>query len=63
MKRVVLMALSVLLALVLAAPMVFAQSQGGAPEDGEDTIGVNPGDCPAVATSPSALSLAAKAKR
>ena len=62
MKRMVLMALGVVLALVLAAPMVAAQPNGGAPGDASGTIVVNPGDYPGSSTSPSASILAARGK-
>jgi hypothetical protein len=42
MKRIVAMVISVILALTLAAPTVLAQGQGGAPEDVDQTITVNP---------------------
>jgi hypothetical protein len=38
MKRAIVLALSVILALVLAAPTVLAQGNGGAPEDVSGTI-------------------------
>lgn len=62
MKRVVLMALSVVLALVLAAPMAFAQPNGGAPADASGTIVVNPGDYPGSCNFPFSLDLSGKGK-
>ena len=45
MKRAIVLALSVILALTMAAPTVLAQSDNGtAPEDVEGTFIVNPGD-------------------
>jgi hypothetical protein len=38
MKRIVVLMIGVLLALVMAAPMVSAQGQGGAPEDVDGSI-------------------------
>lgn len=44
MKRIVLMIVGILLALVMAAPMVSAQSQGGKPQDvDEKPIDLDPG--------------------
>ena len=37
MKRTVMMAVSVLLVLAMATPMVLAQGQGGAPEDVDES--------------------------
>jgi len=62
MKRVVLMVLSVALALVLAAPVVSAQSNGGAPADASGTIVVNPGDYPGSCDFPFSLDLSGKGK-
>jgi hypothetical protein len=62
MNRCVVMLVSVILALVVAAPMAFAQSQGGAPEDVEGTIVVNPGDYPGSCNFPFSLELSGKGK-
>jgi hypothetical protein len=61
-KRIVVAVISVVLALVVAAPMAFAQSQGGAPEDVEGTIVVNPGDYPGSCDFPFSLELSGKGK-
>ena len=62
MKRIVLMALGVVLALVLAAPMVSAQPNGGAPADASGTIVVNPGDYPGSCGFPFSLDFSGKGK-
>ncbi len=43
MKRIVLMMVGILLVLVLAMPMALAQGQGGAPQDVEGSIDLEPG--------------------
>ena len=58
----VLMALGVVLALVLAAPMVSAQPNGEAPGDASGTIVVNPGDYPGSCDFPFSLDLSGKGK-
>lgn len=62
MKRVVLMALTVVLALTLAAPVVSAQPNGGAPGDASGTIVVNPGDYPGSCEFPFSLDFSGKGK-
>jgi hypothetical protein len=62
MKRIVAMVISVILALTLAAPTVLAQGQGGAPEDVDQTITVNPGDYPGSCDFPFTLELSGKGK-
>lgn len=62
MKRIVLMIVGILLALVVAAPMVSAQSNGGAPGDASGTIVVNPGDYPGSCEFPFSLDLSGKGK-
>ena len=62
MKRIVLMMVGILSALVLAMPMALAQGQGGAPEDVEGTIVVNPGDYPGSCEFPFSLELSGKGK-
>jgi hypothetical protein len=62
MKRVVLMMFGILVALVMAAPMVSAQSNGGAPGDASGTIVVNPGDYPGTCDFPYILDLSGKGK-
>jgi len=62
MKRIVAMAISVILALALAAPTVLAQGQGGAPEEVDQTITVNPGDFPGSCDFPFTLELSGKGK-
>ena len=62
MKRIVAMAISVILALALAAPTVLAQGQGGAPEKVDQTITVNPGDFPGSCDFPFTLELSGKGK-
>lgn len=43
MKRIIAIVIGTLLALVVAVPMVLAQSQGGAPQDVEGSIDLEPG--------------------
>src|ERR687890_2050168 len=63
MKRIVLLMVGILSALVVAAPMVYAQSDnGGAPEDASGTIVVNPGDYPGSCEFPFSLDFSGKAK-
>ena len=68
MKRAIVLALSVIPALVVAAPTVLAQDEGppngGAPEVVSGTIIVNPGDpnWPGTCTFPLQLDLSGKAK-
>src|SRR5215212_6062965 len=62
MKRVVLMALSVVLALALAAPVVSAQPNKGASGDASGTIVINPGDYPGSCDFPFSLDLSGKGK-
>ena len=62
MKRAIVLALSVILALVVAAPTVLAQGNGGAPEDVSGTITINPGDFPGTCDFPLQLELSGKAK-
>jgi hypothetical protein len=63
MKRIVLLMVGILLALVVAAPMVSAQSaNGGAPEDASGTVVVNPGDYPGSCEFPFSLEFSGKAK-
>jgi hypothetical protein len=62
MKRIVLMIVGILLALVVATPMVSAQSNGGAPGDASGTIVVNPGDYPGSCEFPFSLDLSGKGK-
>ena len=62
MGRIRLMVVSVILALVVAAPMALAQSQGGAPGDAGGTIVVNPGDYPGSCNFPFSLDLSGKGK-
>ena len=67
MKRIIIMALGVLMGLVVAAPTVLAQEgppNGGAPEVVSGTIIVNPGDpnWPGTCTFPLQLDLSGKAK-
>ena len=61
-ERIGLMVVSVILALVVAAPMAFAESQGGAPEDASGTIVVNPGDYPGSCGFRFSLELSGKGK-
>ena len=64
MKRAIVLALSVILALVVAAPTVLAQGNGGAPEDVSGTISADdvakffPGHC----SFPIQLDLSGKGK-
>ena len=62
MKRIVLMMVGILSALVMAAPMVAAQPNGEAPEDASGTIVVNPGDYPGTCDFPYSLELSGKGK-
>jgi len=62
MKRIVLMIVGILSALVVAAPMVTAQSNGGAPGDASGTIVVNPGDYPGTCDFSYSLDLSGKGK-
>jgi len=62
MKRIVLIIVGILLALVVATPMVSAQSNGGAPGDASGTIVVNPGDYPGSCEFPFSLDLSGKGK-
>ena len=63
MKRVVLVALGVLLALVLAAPAALAQSRGGAPAPVDETpIDLEPGDVYGNCAFPIRLEYSGKAK-
>lgn len=62
MKRIVLLVVGVLLALVVAAPMVSAQPNGGAPQDASGTIVVNPGDYPGSCGFPFSLDFSGKGK-
>ena len=62
MKRAIVLALSVILALTMAVPMVFAQPNAGAPEDVSGTIVVNPGDFPGACSFPMQLELSGKGK-
>jgi hypothetical protein len=63
MKRAIVLALSVILALTMAAPTVLAQSDNGvAPEDVSDTFTVNPGDIPGTCDFPMQLELSGKGK-
>ena len=62
MKRIVLLMVGIFMALVVAAPMVSAQSNGGAPEDASSTIVVNPGDYPGSCEFPFSLDFSGKAK-
>ena len=62
MKRIMLLMVGILLAVVVAAPMVSAQSaNGGAPEDASGTIVVNPGDYPGSCEFPFSLEFSGKA--
>jgi hypothetical protein len=61
-KRAIVLALSVILALTMAAPTVLAQGNGGAPEDVSGTITINPGDFPGTCDFPLQLELSGKAK-
>lgn len=62
MKRFVLMVVGAVVALVVAAPMVLAQPNGGAPGDASGTIVVNPGDYPGSCEFPFSLDLSGKGK-
>jgi hypothetical protein len=64
MKRAIVLALSVILALTMAAPMVSARSVNGvAPEDvSEDPIIINAGDIPGTCDFDMRLDLSGKAK-
>ena len=62
MKRILLMIVGILSALVVAAPMVSAQSNGGAPGDATGTIIVAPGDYPGTCDFPYSLELSGKGK-
>ena len=64
MKRAIVLALSVILALTMAAPPVLAQGNGGAPEDVSGTFTVNPGDpnFPGTCTFPLQLEVSGKGK-
>jgi hypothetical protein len=65
-KRAIVLALSVILALTMAAPTVLAQEEGppngGAPEDVSDTFTVNPGDIPGTCSFPMLFELSGKGK-
>jgi hypothetical protein len=63
MKRAIVLALSVILALTMAAPTVLAQGNGGAPKDVSDTFTVNPGDIPGTCSFPMQLELSGKGKQ
>ena len=62
MKRIVMMAVSVMLALTMAAPMVLAQGQGGAPGDAGFTLEIKPGDFPGTCDFPVLLETSGKGK-
>lgn len=62
MKRIVLLMVGILLAMVVAAPTGYAQSNGGAPEDASGTVVVNPGDYPGSCEFPFSLEFSGKAK-
>lgn len=62
MKRIVLMLVGILSALIVTVPMVSAQSNGGAPQDASGTIVVNPGDYPGSCEFPFSLDLSGKGK-
>ena len=63
MKRAIVLALSVILALTMAAPTVLAQSENGvAPEDVNEDFTVEPGDIPGTCDFPLQLELSGKAK-
>src|SRR5215210_2270995 len=63
MKRAIVLALSVILALTMAAPTVLAQGNGGAPEDvSEDPFTVNPGDIPGTCSFSMLFELSGKTK-
>jgi len=60
MKRIMLLVVGILMALVVAAPMVSAPSNGEAPEDASGAIVLHPGDYPGSCEFPFNLELAAK---
>ena len=65
MKRAIVLALSVILALTMAAPTVSAQSKNGvAPGDASGTLNIEPGDpaWPGTCTFPLQLDLSGKGK-
>ena len=62
MKRIVMMAVSVMLTLTMAAPMVLAQGQGGAPGDAGFTLEIEPGDFPGTCDFPVLLETSGKGK-
>jgi hypothetical protein len=62
MKRIVLLMVGIFMALVVAAPMVFALPNGGAPEAVSSTVVVNPGDYPGSCEFPFRLESSGKAK-
>jgi hypothetical protein len=62
MKRIMLLTVGIFIALVVAAPMVSARSNGGAPEDASGTVVVNPGDYPGSCEFPFSLEFSGKAK-
>jgi hypothetical protein len=59
-KRIVVMAVCVILALCIAAPMVLAQA--GAPEDAGFTLEIQPGDFPGTCDFPVLLETSGKGK-
>jgi hypothetical protein len=62
LKRIMLLMVGIFMALVVAAPMVSARSNGGAPEDATGTIVVNPGDYPGSCEFPFNLEFSGKAR-
>ena len=62
MKRILLMMVGILSALIVAAPMVAAQPNGEAPEDASGTIVVNPGDYPGTCNFSYSLEFSGKGK-
>lgn len=63
MKRLVLMLVGALVALVVAAPVAYAQSENGAaPGDASGTIVVKPGDYPGSCEFPFSLDFSGKGK-
>jgi len=63
MKRAIVLALSVILTLTMAAPTVLAQSDNGvAPEDGSGNFTVYPGDIPGTCDFPMQLKVSGKTK-
>ena len=63
MKRAIVLALSVILALTMAAPTVLARSVNGtAPTDASQTFTVEPGDVPGTCDFPLQLEVSGKAK-